>query len=598
MVPVGLNAAPAGAAVATANWIPSDAVFVVEIRQPAKLLEQLLDEKALSSIAALHGYRKRAATPEFGRFLKTVEFLETQLATDWRTGLAKLTGGGLVWAFCPKNRSVLIADADDERLLRQLHTIILRTTFLRAKIAGQAAEPASEQIAGIRTWNLSPGEAHAILGNRLIAAAGVEGIRSALELREKPEPSGLAATAGYQAARLAVGSDAVGMVYVNLDILKLSPALVRALMPAKPNPLAALLFAGMADGIGRSKWLAMGLHVQDGGLALHLVPDGAGTVSGNPAAFAFPDKPDKGVLPNLTVPRRIAVLSLYRDLRLFYQAKDQLFPERTSELIFFENMMGIFFSGRELTDDVLAQFKPQIRLVAATQEYDPAIGIPEEQIPAFAAILQMSDPENFAEVVEEAWQKAIGLSNFTRGQQALPGVIIDRPVHSGIPFSAARFSSLGIKDRSKIDSRFNYQPSLAMVGDYVILSSTEGLARDLIDSVLRVTKDPARPLAPAHSLLEFDGKMLAAALEANRGTLAREEMLKEGAGAMTDSTSVDGWIDLANLLDSLRLKIGTQAAVNEAWLELNFAWSRPGSSSGSGKRALAATAPALQRIEP
>ena len=38
----------------------------------------------------------------------------------------------------------------------------------------------------------------------------------------------------------------------------------------------------------------------------------------------------------------------------FYAAKDTLFPDRTSGLIFFENMMGIFFSGRDLTDEVLA----------------------------------------------------------------------------------------------------------------------------------------------------------------------------------------------------------------------------------------------------
>ena len=32
-----------------------------------------------------------------------------------------------------------------------------------------------------------------------------------------------------------------------------------------------------------------------------------------------------------------------------------LFPERTSGLIFFENMMGIFFTGRDLTSEVLAE---------------------------------------------------------------------------------------------------------------------------------------------------------------------------------------------------------------------------------------------------
>ena len=98
-------------------------------------------------------------------------------------------------------------------------------------------------------------------------------------------------------------------------------------------------------------------------------------------------------MPNLAVPRRIAAVSLYRDLHGFYAAKDDLFPERTSGLIFFENMMGIFFSGRDLTNEVLAETEPEIRVLVAQQEYDEKIGTPETQFPAFAAILRMKDPE-------------------------------------------------------------------------------------------------------------------------------------------------------------------------------------------------------------
>jgi len=99
--------------------------------------------------------------------------------------------------------------------------------------------------------------------------------------------------------------------------------------------------------------------------------------------------------------------SLYRDLHQFYAAKDDLFPDRTSGLIFFENMMGIFFSGRDLTNEVLAETKPEIRFVVAEQEYDPAMGTPQIKLPAFAAILRLRRPEQFNKVAEEAWQKAV-----------------------------------------------------------------------------------------------------------------------------------------------------------------------------------------------
>ena len=181
----------------------------------------------------------------------------------------------------------------------------------------------------------------------------------------------------------------------------------------------------------------------------------------------------EGALPNLRVPRRIAAGSLYRDLHAFYAAKDNLFPERTSGLIFFENMMGIFFTGRDLTEEVLSETRPEIRFVVARQQYDPAIGTPQVQLPAMAVVFRLRHPEQAAEMTEEAWQKAVGLVNFTRGQKADPGLILDRQSYAGIRFTVGRFSTADAKGKTELPTRFNTQPSIARLGDYLVLSSTE-----------------------------------------------------------------------------------------------------------------------------
>ncbi|MHC4720993.1 MAG: hypothetical protein ACYSYT_11050, partial [Planctomycetota bacterium] len=123
----------------------------------------------------------------------------------------------------------------------------------------------------------------------------------------------------------------------------------------------ALFFAGIIETVRDSNWLAMGLHIKDNTLVCQLSVDGKTVAPTSPVSFAVLGKSSDGILPNLSVPRRIAALSLYRDLHDFYAAKDDLFPERTSGLIFFENMMGIFFSGRDLTNEVLIETKPEIR---------------------------------------------------------------------------------------------------------------------------------------------------------------------------------------------------------------------------------------------
>jgi hypothetical protein len=295
--------------------------------------------------------------------------------------------------------------------------------------------------------------------------------------------------------------------------------------------------------------------------------DGKAVAPTSPAAFALPKEPGEGVLPNLSVPRRIAAMTLYRDLHQFYAAKDELFPERTSGLIFFENMMGIFFSGRDLTNEVLAETWPELRFVVAEQEYDPAIGTPQVKLPAFAAILRLRNPERFNEVVEEAWQKAVGLINFTRGQQAMPGLIIDRPVYGQTKFTLAYFSTAQVEDRMKLESRFNLRPSLAMPGDYLVLSSTDGLARDLIDALYRQKAATIKPLAETHSLLEIDGGQLASVLQANRGVLVRGDMIKKGTTQQEAETGIDMLITLAKLVERVELRIGTHEGLTQARLE-------------------------------
>ena len=74
----------------------------------------------------------------------------------------------------------------------------------------------------------------------------------------------------------------------------------------------------------------------------------------------------------------------------------------------------------------------------------PAVGTPQVKIPAFAVVLRLRHPEQFGKVVEEAWQKAVGLVNFTRGQKALPGTD-HRPPHlqGQIKYTVAYFSPAG-----------------------------------------------------------------------------------------------------------------------------------------------------------
>ncbi|MCX5643993.1 MAG: hypothetical protein NTZ17_04810 [Phycisphaerae bacterium] len=552
-----------------AQWVPQDAVICLHVSRPKALLDVLTGKEMTQTVTSSPFYRALSSQPKFNEFCAVIKFLETSLETDWRTALARLTDGGITLAVCPQNTVVAIVDAQDEQVLQKLHEIFLNITRAQAEQQGHPEKVASKEYGGVTVWTFDGKEAHAIIGKRLIFCSRAEGLKTILDLRGASDGKNLAANSAFQAAHKAANPQAAATVFLNLKPLLGIPNVAALLEKQRANPLAALTFAGLAESVRNSNWLSLELNVEGRTLALRALTDGKITGPTNPAAFALPQKAGDGAWPNLAVPRRIAALSLYRDLHGFYAAKDTLFPERTSGLIFFENMMGIFFTGRDLTSEVLAETQPEVRIVVAEQQYDPAAA-PAVQVPAFAVVLRLRHPEQFDKVVEEAWQKAVGLINFTRGQKALPGLIIDRPIYKDTKYTVAYFAPPDANDKTKLDTRFNIRPALAMPGNYLILSSTDGLARDLIDALNRETGQTVTPIAQTHSVLEIDGGQAVSALRANRAILVQGDMVKKGKSRQESEAGIDMLLAAVRLVDQVKLSLGTDRGLTQAQLTVKL----------------------------
>ena len=551
------------------QWLPASTPIVVELSRPDAFLDLVLDPKMADKITSLPAYEELASQPGFQQFTNLIEFLELRLGTDWRMGLRKLVGGGVTFAVGPKESVLLMIDAKDAKMLGELNEIIVGFAREEAEKQGNPGRVGSAEYRGVTAWTLGPNQAHAVIGNRLLVTNKPDALKAVVDLREDAAAKRLAGLPAYQAAKKAAGPDAVATAYVNLEILKQVPGVEKALDSEK-NPLAALVFAGVTEAVRQSTWLGIGLKIDGETLRLEAAVDGKLTDPAGPAAFAQPAEPTGGALPHLAVPGRIAGMSLYRDLHGFYAAKDDLFPERSSGLILFENMMGIFFSGRDLTEEVLAEAQPEVRVVVAEQKYDPAVGTPVVKIPGFALVLRLRHPEEFNLIMEEAWQKAVGLTSFTRGQQALPGLIIDRFTHGDTKYTVAYFSPAEVEDREHLETRFNFRPALAMLDDYLILSSAEGLARDLIDATKKEFAATIEPLAAVHSSVRLDGRRLASILGTNREQLVRHNMIEEGNTQEEAETEIDLLMTLVQYLGSVKLDVGSRDGNTQASLELEL----------------------------
>ena len=564
-----------------AEWVPRQAVFVLNVSQPKAVLDMIVQPKLIEAIESSAAYQAQAATPGFREFQTVVRFIEGRFKANWRTILARATGGGVTWALGPRQTSLLIIDALDAETPRTMHDLLLFMVESEAEKQGRAKPTSSVKHGDVTIWSVGPNEAHAIVGRRLMVANSPAVLKAALDLRGGPAGGSVASLDAYRQAARTAGSDALATVYLNTGVLKKLPGVAKALT-AEGNPLLALLAAPVTEALASSTWAGLALKAKGDTLTLEAASDGTIT-PGGVARFAVPPQAGGGAMPNLAVPRRIAAMSLYRDLKGFYAAKDTLFPERTSGLIFFENMMGIFFTGRDLTEEVLAELGPRIRLVVAGQKYDQAVGTPAVQIPAFALVMPLKNAKRFSPVVEEAWQKAVGLINFTRGQKALPGLIIDRPVHGGVKYTVAGFAAPEVNGKTSVDVRFNFRPALATASGHLILSSTDALAEDLMDALASEASRSARPPDATHSLVEIDGAPLAAILAANRENFVRQNMVDKGHTRKQAENEVNTLLAVVKHVSHVSLTFGADRGRSTIRLKVRFALPAAGRGDSGDK---------------
>ena len=563
-VPGAMGAEPLAPAI---EWVPADALLVVELTDSDALLEAFLSPEAVSAVTSNPAYKHVASQPGFQQFMQVVRFLESKLATDWQGGVKKLLGGGVTFVFRPDQSVSLIVDSDDAKMLSELNKTLLDFARAEAVKQGEPKRVASGEYAGVTGWTFGGDEAHCIVDNRLIMSNKAGALKAMLDLRDGSGSRSIADSAAYKAAKANLDSGAVATVFVNLKAIKAHPP-IAAVLDQGPNPVASLLIPGVTEALRASNWVAMGLSVDGHTFGLEATLDGKTAGTDGPAAYAWSDKPDGGALPNISVPRQIAGMTFFRDLQAFYGAKDELFPQRTAGLIFFENMMGIFFTGRDLTDEVLAELQPEVRFVVAEQEYESKSGKPTLQIPSFAAIFRMDNPDYFSEVMEEAWQKGLGLINFTSGQKAQPGLILYKPTHKDVTFSVSRYGTADMDEDAKAHSRHNFKPALAMFDDWMIISSTEALARDLIDALKDETAKQAKALAGAHSLVEVNGRQLASILKANRVNLVRQNMVDDGNTKEEAEAAIGVLMTIADYFSGAKIELGSQDGKMRARLEV------------------------------
>lgn len=104
---------------------PSTAVYV-ELSDPKSLLDVAWSERTTALLEKLPQVQKAYESKQFRDLQTVVDLLESKLGADWKTVVAKLTGGGVTLAFDASDQAVfLFVESEDEDLLISAHDEII-----------------------------------------------------------------------------------------------------------------------------------------------------------------------------------------------------------------------------------------------------------------------------------------------------------------------------------------------------------------------------------------------------------------------------------------------------------------------------------------
>jgi hypothetical protein len=365
----------------------------------------------------------------------------------------------------------------------------------------------------------------------------------------------------YQQARAQVEPGQAAWALLRLSALRLLPNVNEALARRADNPLTELLLGGILDTVKHAPLVSASLHASSHGATLRLHLPRQPEKLAAARAWHFPPPGEPAGLAPLRPAGAIATLAAYRDLAGMWQARDELFDEGTrAGLAQADSNLGLFFSGRDFGTEVLGQLSPRFQLVAARQTFSPDQPQPAVKLPALALVLELKQPDEFADELLAAYQSLLGLLNLQAAQEGRPKLLLASEEYRGVSISKATYLAAADTDKTAAPNYFNASPACARVGSRFVLSSTLELAKSLVDSLL----DPAAAAPDSSSaadnvFLEINVPQGAAVLEDNRSSLVSQNMLSEGHSREQAEQQVGLLLDVLRLLGTARLRLAADA---------------------------------------
>jgi hypothetical protein len=474
--------------------VPGEADLFLQVNDPRHLLDTVQALPMLGAWYDLQPVKEYRDSTNARLFAQLVAYFEKELGAKWPDLLDRLGGGGAVLAIKlgpnPAPALLVVQGKDEELLHRFVH---LGLDVAEQELARQGAKdrPEKGSYRDVETVRIG-GQFHAaVVGSALLVSNFEEALHRAIDLHLDGGKAGLAGNPGVEEARKLLPGHPAGMAWLNLETVRKAPQAKDVFALPRDNFLLTVTNGGILDVVGRSPFVCAGLYADGDGLALRArLPRGRDGLA-PPLATHVPPAGRPGSLPVLRPRGVIYSDSYYLDVGMFWEEREKLFPaQQVKQFEDFDKNSGRFLAGNRFSK-LLTQAGPYQRLVVAHQASPGYKTRPKTTIPAFAVVVEMREPEEFAKGMETVLRGAALLV----GSQA--GLKLSEEKHGDHTLVGYRFPEDRPLKADVNDIRFNFSPCFCAVGNQFFASSTIDLGHELIDLLEKEAKDGGERGQPA-----------------------------------------------------------------------------------------------------
>jgi hypothetical protein len=169
-----------------------------------------------------------------------------------------------------------------------------------------------------------------------------------------------------------------------------------------------------------------------------------------------------------------------------------------------------------------------LRLVVVPKKFSEGQPVPSIQLPSFAIVGELKEPERMRKDFRRIFQSLIGFLNVAGAQEGQPQLDMELGGDPQNPLVTAAY--VPATDRDALEPapiQYNFRPTLAFANQAMILSSDLDLATQLQRRLLEDSGEPSGT-AGNNLLVEAKTTPLLEVLQANRESIIAQNMLEKG----------------------------------------------------------------------